>query len=68
MSANGNDPEASIKLLFDRNSGAQVTQVTKFATQVFESTYKWRLENFANFPDSLYFTEKIDIVGTKFYW
>lgn len=49
-------------------NGADVTQVSKYATEHFESTFKWKLQNFADFPNSLYYTKKIDIVGTKFDW
>lgn len=54
--------------LQNQKKDVQITQITKYATQLFDSTFQWKLDNFASFPDATYYTEKIDIVGTKFYW
>lgn len=45
-----------------------VKQHTKYSTQVLKSSFKWKLENLLNWPDSFYVSEKVDISQTNFYW
>lgn len=43
-------------------------QVTKYSTEDLVSSFIWKLENFNNFPDTLYMSEKVDILNTDFFW
>lgn len=43
-------------------------QVTKEQSKCLVSTLKWELDNFGNFHDGVYLTDKIDILYTNFFW